>query len=76
MDENIKNNGEAGGTPTDNSPPKELDIADEAKELREKLELLTREKDEYLNGWRRTKADLQNYKNEELQRLEEVIKFG
>jgi len=61
---------------SENSPPKELDVPDEAKELQEKLELLTKEKDEYLNGWRRTKADLQNYKNEELQRLEEVIKFG
>ena len=61
---------------SENSPPKELDVPDEAKELQEKLELLAKEKDEYLNGWRRTKADLQNYKNEELQRLEEVIKFG
>jgi molecular chaperone GrpE len=76
MDENIINDENAGNTPTENSPPKELDVPDEAKELREKLELLTQEKDEYLNGWRRTKADLQNYKNEELQRLEEVIKFG
>lgn len=73
MDDIIKNNtDQANG----NSPPKELDVPDEVKELQEKLDLLTKEKDEYLNGWRRTKADLQNYKNEELQRLEEVIKFG
>lgn len=45
-------------------------------ELEKKLESATREKDEYLNGWRRAKADLANYRNEELKRLEEVVKFG
>ncbi|HEY4523835.1 MAG TPA: nucleotide exchange factor GrpE [Candidatus Paceibacterota bacterium] len=77
MDDITKNNNEPNDElESENSPPKELDVSDEAKELREKLELITREKDEYLNGWRRTKADFQNYKNEELKRLEEVIKFG
>ncbi|MBI2037227.1 MAG: nucleotide exchange factor GrpE [Candidatus Liptonbacteria bacterium] len=50
---------------------------DEARaELTEKLSLCERERDEYLNGWRRAKADFVNYKNEEFKRLEEVIKFG
>lgn len=73
MDEIIKNDGDSH---SENSPPPQLEVADEVKEISGKLEMVTREKDEYLNGWRRTKADLQNYKNEELQRLEEVIKFG
>lgn len=48
----------------------------ELAELKEKLSLCERERDEYLNGWRRAKADFLNYKNEEIRRLEEVIKFG
>lgn len=55
-----------------NSLPK----ADDVGELKRKLEIVEKEKDEYLNGWRRAKADLANYKNEELRRLEEVAKFG
>jgi len=53
-----------------------LERVDEAKILKEDLEKLTKEKDEYLDGWRRTKADFINYKKEELKRLEEVAKFG
>lgn len=48
----------------------------EAKDLKEKLELCEKERDEYLNGWRRTKADFTNFKQEEIQRLEEVVKYG
>lgn len=55
---------------------KQLGEADEIAELKRKLENLEKERDEYLNGWRRAKADLINYKNEELKRLEEVVKFG
>ena len=50
--------------------------SDELNELKEKLALVEKERDEYLNGWRRAKADMANYKNDELARLEEVIKFG
>ena len=45
-------------------------------ELKRKLELTEKERDEYLNGWRRSKADYTNYKNDEMKRLEEVIKYG
>lgn len=31
---------------------------------------------EYLNNWKRAQADLINYKKEEIQRVEELIKFG
>ena len=40
------------------------------------LEKLTGERDEYLDGWKRAKADLINYKKDELRRLEEVARFG
>lgn len=40
------------------------------------VENLTKEKEEYLDGWKRAKADLINYKKDELKRLEEVARFG
>jgi len=57
----------------DKKMPEEVD---EAKELKGKIDLCERERDEYLSGWRRAKADLANYKAEEMQRLEDVVKFG
>lgn len=46
------------------------------EELQKKLEESDKEKDAYLNGWRRCKADFINYQKEELKRLEEMVKFG
>ncbi len=40
------------------------------------LEVCRKEREEYLNGWRRAKADLENYKKEEMARAEMVIKFA
>ncbi len=37
---------------------------------------LEREKEEYLNGWKRAKADIINYKKDEAQRLENFAKFS
>ncbi|MFH1188813.1 MAG: nucleotide exchange factor GrpE [bacterium] len=37
---------------------------------------LQNEKDEYLKGWQRAKADFINYKREESERLERVAQFG
>ena len=48
-------------------------VSDEVGELKEKIELLSHERDEYLNGWRRAKADFVNYKNEEMARLGLVV---
>ncbi len=39
-------------------------------------EQLKREREEYLNGWKRAKADLINYQKDEGKRFEEVMKFG
>jgi molecular chaperone GrpE len=57
------------------APPGAID-EDVVAELKEKLDLVSRERDEYLNGWRRTKADLANYRQQEFTRLEEMVKFG
>ena len=32
--------------------------------------------EEYLNNWKRTQADLINYKKDELKRLEEIVRFA
>lgn len=42
----------------------------------EEMQKCTRERDEYLDGWKRTKADLINYKKDEGKRFEMMMKFG
>ncbi|TSA46455.1 nucleotide exchange factor GrpE [bacterium] len=42
----------------------------------EDMEKLQKERDEYLDGWKRAKADLINYKKEEVGRLENFAKFS
>jgi len=41
------------------------------QKLREKLETAIKEKQEYLDGWQRARADFANFKKEEAQMLEE-----
>ncbi len=40
------------------------------------LALCEKEREEYLKGWQRAKADLINYKKEEIRRFEEIVKFS
>jgi molecular chaperone GrpE len=40
------------------------------------IEVLKKEREEYLDGWKRAKADLVNYKNEEMTRLKEISRFA
>ena len=37
---------------------------------------IKKERDEYLDGWKRAKADLLNYKKEEAKRFESIMKFS
>ena len=69
--EEVKNN----SNPT-TSPAGAAEAEKATNELQEKLTLLRKEADEYLNGWRRAKADLINYKKEELTRAEMMVKFS
>ena|SRR3989338_8815249 len=55
---------------------KKLEGVDEAKKLVEKLEKCEVEKEEYLNGWKRAKADFINYQKDEVKRFEEAVKFA
>ncbi|MCP6719870.1 MAG: nucleotide exchange factor GrpE [Patescibacteria group bacterium] len=45
-------------------------------EPQDKLTKCEREREEYLNGWRRAKADIINYKKEEGQRFEQFAKLS
>lgn len=47
-----------------------------SEELNKKSEQCEKERDEYLNGWKRAKADLINYQKDEAKRFEEIIKFA
>jgi molecular chaperone GrpE len=42
----------------------------------EKLAAVEKQRDEYLAGWQRAKADFANYKREEMTRLREVAQYG
>ena len=46
------------------------------EELKKKLDECQKLKDEYLAGWQRARADLLNYKKEELEKVGELIKFS
>lgn len=57
-------------------PKKEIkkeDFEKQIKELTENLKKCEEERDEYLKGWKRTKADFVNYKKEENDRILERI---
>lgn len=46
------------------------------EEQNEKLKRAEAEREEYLNGWKRAKADLINFKTDEARRLAEAIRRG
>ncbi len=48
----------------------------DAVNLKKKLAECEREKEEYLNGWRRAQADFLNYKKKESERTKELIRFN
>lgn len=54
------------------SPPK----AEKEPSVEEKLSACETQRDEYLAGWQRAKADFINYKKEELLRLQEIARYG
>lgn len=46
------------------------------EELKKQLEECQKQKDNYLAGWQRAKADFLNYKKDEIQRTKEFLKYG
>lgn len=55
---------------------KETSEKDEKEEKINGLVGCQKERDEYLDGWKRAKADLINYKKDEEKRFETIIKFA
>ncbi len=53
-----------------------LGEADEVEDLKRQLEKSELDKNEYLSGWQRSKADFINYKKDELKRLEDLARYG
>ena len=51
-------------------------LPDEVVVLKEQLASAEKERDEYLAGWQRAKADFMNYRKEEMAHLQEVAKYG
>ena len=45
-------------------------------DLKKKLEECNKQKEEYLAGWQRARADFLNYKKEEMERIAELLKYG
>lgn len=46
------------------------------EEIQKKLETAEKQAQEYLAGWQRARADLLNYKKEEMERIAEFLKYG
>lgn len=53
-----------------------IKIQKEIEDLRDDLINCQKEKDEYLNGWRREKADFMNYKKEESVKIKELLDYN
>jgi len=53
----------------------DLPVAD-ASALETKLAAAEKQRDEYLAGWQRAKADFINYKKDEMAHLQEAMKYG
>lgn len=51
---------------------KEINLED----VKNKLEECQKQKDEYLAGWQRARADFLNYKKDESERVQEILKFA
>jgi len=48
----------------------------EIEDLKKKLEECQKLREEYLAGWQRARADFLNYKKEEIERIEEILKYA
>lgn len=46
------------------------------EDLKEQIDEMTVQRDEYLAGWQRAKADFINYKKEEMKKLEDIARYG
>lgn len=61
---------------TNHKPVNLNDTNSELEKLNNALSTCEKERDEYLNGWKRAKADLANHKKEEETRALEIVRFS
>lgn len=59
-----------------NEEKKEENIINQKDETENETIKCQKERDEYLDGWKRAKAELINYKKDEAKRFEEIVKFS
>lgn len=71
MEENANQPSNETGKNQPEKPPKTITDND-----KEELTKCQKDRDEYLDGWKRAKAELLNYKKEEAQRFETFLKFA
>lgn len=50
--------------------------SDEVEKLKQEVKRLTKQNEDYLNGWKRAKADYINFKKESEQRQMEIVQFA
>src|SRR3989344_7384391 len=60
----------------DNKKDEQLNKTEPTQNADSELDKLKQERDEYLNGWKRAKADLMNYQRDESKRLQDAMKYG
>lgn len=52
------------------------ELQKEAEQLQTQLEAVSKERDEYLDGWKRAKADYINFKNDQEKRARELSEYA
>lgn len=57
-------------------PEKNKKELPDLKKLQEQLEICEKKRDEYLNGWKRAKADYINYKKDSEKKQQEIVQFA
>lgn len=72
MEEEKKEKNEEINPPLNNEDSVFLEEEKESDDLK----MCLKDKEEYLSGWKRVKADLENYKREEASRVEMLVKFA
>lgn len=69
-------NKNTGSDATPSAAPSSANGLNGPDELKEKLAAVEKQRDEYLAGWQRAKADFINYKREEMAHLQEIAQYG
>jgi len=59
-----------------NEEPASVQGSDEAMEVKKELEDAKAKCEEYLNGWKRERADFLNYKKDEMERIGQLAKYA